>query len=63
MNVCDMKKINKELIVKKNSKIDKSLVKKFESLENQLRKLGVDTKPKFNIEHPLGGKRLHLYNK
>jgi len=55
-------KIDKKAIAEKNPKIDRSLVDKFEVLENQLKKLGVDVKPKFNIEPPLGGKKLYLYN-
>ncbi len=63
MKTHNLRKMDKEIIVKDNPKIDKSLVENFESLEIQLRKLGVDTRPKFNIEPPLGGKCLRLYNK
>ncbi len=57
-----MIKFDKNKIKENNPKIDKSLIEKYESLENKLKNLGVDTKPKFSIEPPLGGNRLHLYN-
>lgn len=57
------KKINKENILDKNIGIDKQLVQKYEKLENELKRLGIDTSPKFRISPPLGSKNLLLYNK
>ncbi|MCP4987405.1 MAG: hypothetical protein GY928_15515 [Colwellia sp.] len=54
-------KTNKE-IIHNNPKVDKSLVRNYENLERQLKKIGVDTNPKFNIEPPLGGSH-YLFNK
>jgi hypothetical protein len=54
--------IDKTKIIEKNPKVDKALVKKHDRLESQLKKLGVETKPSFKIEPPLGGSRQHLYN-
>ncbi len=51
-----------ETIQNRNPKIDKLLVKNYENLESQLNKIGVDTKPNFNIEPPLGGSH-YLFNK
>ena len=42
--------------------VDPILVAKHEKLELELRRLGVDTKPKYNIDSPLGGARLYLFN-
>lgn len=56
------KKIDKNTIVNKNLKIDRLLVENFEALEKQLKNLGVDTKPKFNIEPPISSKKLCFYN-
>jgi hypothetical protein len=43
-------------VVNKNPKIDRELVKNYMALERKLKDLGVDTKPKFNIEPPLSSK-------
>ena len=48
-------------ILMNNPGVDKEIVLSFEKLESQLKKLGVDIKPKFSLEHPLGGNMLHLY--
>ena len=49
-------------ILRRNSGIDKKLVEKQEKLENNLKKLGVDIKPKYSLEPPLGFLKLYLYN-
>ena len=54
--------MEKAEILKNNPKIDLTLVEQYEKLDLELRKLGVDTKPKFNIEPPLGRGRLLLFN-
>ena len=42
--------------------VDPDLVERYEKLELELHRLGVDTKPKYTIAPPLGGARLHLFN-
>jgi len=56
---------NKEFIkdvADKNVLVDKELVRKHEELEKELKNLGVDTKPKFRISHPLTSKHHLFYN-
>lgn len=50
-------------IVEKNESIDKSLVDNQKNLELELRHLGVNTKPSYNIEPALGLARYNLYFK
>ncbi len=47
-------KLDTEKIIRKNKNIDKAVVSAHEPLEQELSKLGVETKPTFNIEPPLG---------
>lgn len=54
--------VDQKNILKTNPQIDTKLVEKFHNLESQLNKIGIDIKPKFNIEPPLGGSNIHLYN-
>lgn len=56
-------KFTKEDILKKNKDIDPELVRKHEALEKELKKLGVDTTPKFLLSPPLGSNHFLLYNK
>ncbi len=55
--------LNKEKVLKQNKGIDQKLVNKHEALEKELKKLGVDTSPKFRLSPPLSSKHLLLYNK
>lgn len=50
----------KKEIIHDNPMIDVSVVTEHERLDAELRQLGVDTRPKFNITPPLGDERLHL---
>ncbi len=54
--------MEKAEILRRNPMVDPVLVAQHEKLELELRRLGVDTKPKYNIDPPLGGGRLHLFN-
>lgn len=54
---------SKENTLEKNKDIDQELVKKHEALEKELKKLGVDTTPKFRLSPPLGSDHFLLYNK
>ena len=56
------KPMQKIEILRRNPMVDPDLVERHEKLEMELRRLGVDTKPKYNIDPPLGGGRLHLFN-
>jgi hypothetical protein len=52
----------KDSILRRNPQVDTLIVKQHKALDVALQKLGVDTKPRFNIEPPLGGDRLRLFN-
>ena len=54
--------LDKEIILNQNSNIDAEIVSAHENLERKLRKLGVEIKPTFNIEPPLGRDRTGSYN-
>ena len=56
-------KFSKENVLKNNRGIDQKLVSKHEALEKELKKLGVDTAPKFRLSPPLSSKNMLLYNK
>ena len=55
-----IKPMEKAEILRCNPMVDRVLVERYEKLELELHRLGVDTKPKYNIDPPLGGARLHL---
>ncbi|MBI4621105.1 MAG: hypothetical protein HY739_13240 [Desulfobacterales bacterium] len=55
-------KFRKKNVLIKNKGIDQELVKKHEALEKELKKLGVDTTPKFRLSPPLNSKHMLLYN-
>ena len=47
-------------ILKRNKKIDARVVSAQTELERQLKVLGVEVKPEFNLEPPLGRGRMRL---
>ena len=57
-----LKPMEKDEILRRNPMVDPDLVARYEKLELELHRLGVDTKPKYNITPPLGGPRLNLFN-
>ena len=44
-----------EKILKANPSIDEKLVKELQSYEEIMRKAGIDPKPQFKVQPPLGG--------
>ncbi len=59
----DQRKLgNLKKIAKENKNIDKAVVSAHEQLERELSKLGVEIKPTFNIEPPLGRNRTGCCN-
>ena len=50
----------KKEILKRNKKIDARVVRAQVKLERELRGLGVEVKPEFNVEPPLGRGRMRL---
>jgi hypothetical protein len=50
-------------ILRRNPQVSRDLVDGFKKLENELRELGADTKPRFSISPPLGSSRQLLYNR
>ena len=59
------KKIQLDLreVLKRNPRIDKSVVQKYQELEKKLEKLGVDTKPHYTLSPPLGDSRTRFHNR
>ena len=55
--------LDKKTILNQNSNIDAEIVSAHENLERKLRKLGVEIKPTFNIEPPLGRDRTGSYTR
>ena len=50
-------------VLKRNKKIDIETVVAHEKLEWELQKLGVEIKPSFNLEPPLGRSRTGIHNR
>lgn len=53
---------NREEVLRQNPKIDVSVVAAHERLERDLKKLGVEIKPRYNIEPPFGRRPTRLDN-
>ena len=53
----------REKVLKRNNMINTETVAAQEKLEDELRKLGVEIKPRFNIEPPLGRSRIGIHNR
>lgn len=49
-------------VVRKNPKVNTSVVAAYERLERELKKLGVEIKPSYNIEPAFGRRPTRLYN-
>jgi hypothetical protein len=49
-------------VLKTNAKVDVRIIKNHRLLERNLKKLGVEIKPTFGLEPPLGGGHIHLHN-
>ena len=50
---------DKKEIIRNNPMVDENIITQYEKLDAELRRLGVDIRPKFNITPALGGERLH----
>ena len=53
---------DREEVLRRNPGIDAALVAAHERLEQQLRRLGVDTEPHYNIDPPLGRRPNRIHN-
>ena len=53
----------REKVLTRNNRINSETVAAQEKLEEELRKLGVEIKPSFNIEPPLGRSRTGIHNR
>ena len=53
----------REEVLKRNKKINTETVAAHEKLERELRELGVEIKPSFNLEPPLGRSRTGIHNR
>lgn len=54
--------LDKEAVLRQNKKIDRRVVAAHERLEEKLLKLGVEIKPRYSLEPPLGNGRPRAYN-
>lgn len=53
----------RENVLKRNKRINTETVAAHEKLERELQKLGVEIKPKFNLDPPLGRSRTGIHNR
>ena len=53
----------REKVLKRNKNINTETVAAHEKLERELQKLGVEIKPSFNLEPPLGRSRTGIHNR
>lgn len=53
----------REEVLKRNKNINTATVAAHEKLERELQKLGVEIKPSFNLEPPLGQNRTGIHNR
>ena len=53
---------NREEVFRRNPGIDVSVVEAHERLERDIEKIGVEIKPSYNIEPPLGRRPTRLHN-
>ena len=53
---------DREEVLRRNPKIDVSIVAAHERLEHELKKLGVEIKPSYNIEPPFGRRPTRIHN-
>lgn len=50
-------------VLKRNKRINTDTVAAHEKLERELEKLGIEIKPSFNLEPPLGRTRTDIHNR
>jgi len=62
MTCKDIRKTEKDRVIENNPKVDANLVRKHEALETELKKIGVQTKPIYNIKPPLGDGYSFIHN-
>jgi len=48
--------IDKEKIIRKNPKIDRAIVSDYEKIDEDLRRMGLDTRPKYRFGIPITDK-------
>jgi hypothetical protein len=51
-----------DVVLCRNPNVSRSVVQRFQKLENELRKLGVEIRPSYTLSPPLGGVTGQLYN-
>jgi len=54
---------DKEKLLKQGVNVNKSAIAAYKKLEKELIALGVETKPSYNLEHPLGPSKIPLRNR
>jgi len=59
----EIRKLKDTEILKRNTKIDAKIVRAQAKLESELSRLGVEVKPEFKVEPPLGQGTMRLCGK
>lgn len=54
--------LDHDALLRRNTKIDRRVVAAHERLEKKLLKLGVEIKPRYSLEPPLGTNRTRAHN-
>lgn len=54
--------LDREEVLRQNPSIDFSVVHAHEKLESELRKLGIEIKPSFNLQPPFGRESPRIHN-
>ena len=54
---------DREVMLARNSRIDREVVTAYRKLEGELKDLGVQSKPRYNLEPPLGRSPAACYNR
>ena len=55
--------LDRKKLLNQNSNINSETVAAHEKLEQELEKLGVEIRPRFNVEPPLGSNRTGCYSR
>ena len=57
-----VREIQKEEVLAKNPSVDQEALKEFERLDEELKKMDIEIKPRYLIEPPLGGNQSRLFS-
>ena len=54
--------LDKQDVLERNAGVDRAVVASYKRLERELRNLGVEVRPRYTLEPPLGGGRSRGHN-